>query len=305
MAWRFEPGENLSVAFRRVAEEEVGKIRAALAGDTPRATGIHEARQSFKRLRALLRLAGSSSHDQRLFRDAGRRLSGSRDQTVILESFDKIVAGSDLPRDEVDALRAHLAGNGHAGGGADTEAGIRAVLGLLDEASQRMAALPWPEDAEALAKALKRSQARLGKAWKKARKSGKPPTLHEWRKRVKDQAAQLRLLRRVASPSLRARHADEKKAAELIGEEHDFWMLAERLSAAGFPDRFVATRDRLIATIAARRAALCKEAFKLGKRFSAQKPKAFARELTKAWERADRASRKAAAAEKRATSPQP
>ena len=65
MAWRFEPGEDLKKAFRRVAEEEIASVRAGLAGEADRASAIHEARQGFKRLRALaglrhLRLADAS-----------------------------------------------------------------------------------------------------------------------------------------------------------------------------------------------------------------------------------------------------
>jgi hypothetical protein len=306
MAWRLEPGEDLAPAFRRVAEEELAKIRARLTEGASRARGVHEARQGFKRLRALLRLAGSFPEDQKLYRDAGRRLAGSRNQTVLLESFDKMVAGSGLPREDLNILRAHLTANGGEVGGEDTEAGVRDVLIQLEDASARMAALPWPGDADALAKALKRSQARLKKAWKTARKSDDPHALHEWRKRVKDQAAQLRLLRRVASPSLRARHADEKKVAEMLGEEHDYWMLTERLEAAGFPDHTLATRDLILAATALRRDRLRKDAFKCGKSFSSQKPKAFARELTAAWVKASkRARRKSSSAETRATSPQP
>ena len=58
MAWRFEPGEGLRKAFRRVSAEEIAKVRAGLSGpEADRDKAIHEARQAFKRLRALVRLA--------------------------------------------------------------------------------------------------------------------------------------------------------------------------------------------------------------------------------------------------------
>lgn len=311
MAWRFEPGENLGDAFRRVAAEEVGKIRAALCNDSDRAKGVHEARQGFKRLRALLRLARPSlgarfDEENRVWRDAGRQLSGSRDRTVMLETFDRIAADCALPAGDADRLRAHLAGNGSDDGSAGVEANVREVLAMTDDTARRLAALPWPEDADALAKGLKRGQARLRKAWRNARETEEPMALHDWRKRVKDQAAHLRLLRGAAPSALRARHGEEKKAAELLGEEHDHWLLAERLWVARVPASLSAVRDQLLVAVGERRDALRKEAFKLGKGFSAQKPKALARELTAAWEKASaRANGRPRRANGPAISPQP
>jgi hypothetical protein len=292
-----------------VAGEEIAKVRAGLADDSrDRAKAIHEARQGFKRLRALLRLAQASlgptfDDENRLWRDAGRQLAGSRDQTVLLESFDKIVAdcGGGLPREDVVRLRSHLAADGGEPGRSDVEASVRGVLIMLEAAEGRIAALEWPAGVKALAKGLKRSQARLRTSWKAARKTEEPMAFHDWRKRVKDQSAQLRLLRRIVPPSFRSRHGDEKKTAELLGEEHDFWLLAERLSNEGFPAHALATRDVLLGAVSERRETLRDAAFKLGKAFSSQQAKTFARELTAAWENAG-ARRRGKSAEKRAIS---
>ena len=95
MTWRFEPGEGLQNAFRRVAAEEIARVRSSLgAPDADRNAVIHEARQGFKRLRGLTRLAkpqlgADFDAENRRWRDAGRLLSGSRDITVLLETFDK------------------------------------------------------------------------------------------------------------------------------------------------------------------------------------------------------------------------
>jgi hypothetical protein len=237
-----------------------------------------------------------------MWRDAGRQSAGSRDQTVLLQTFNKIVADLEVPREDAQCLRAHLSANG-AGNGSDVETSVGSVLVLLDDAAERIGALAWPEDADALAKGLKRSQARLRKSWKAARKTAEPMALHDWRKRVKDQAALLRLLRRVAPAALRSRHGEEKKTAELLGEEHDCWMLGERLAEEDFPAQASTARDALLAAIGDRRAALRDEAFKRGKAFSSQKAKAFARELTAAWEKAcARANGKGGSAERRAIS---
>jgi CHAD domain-containing protein len=309
MAWRFEPGEALGKAFRRVAAEEIAKVRGGLTDpQKDRAKAIHEARQGFKRLRALLRLAkpsvGSAFGDEnRRWRDAGRQLAGTRDQTVLMETFDKLVdhCGADLPESDLKRLRSFVVANGAEGGDLHGEVGVRYVLDLIDDAQKRLDELHWPGNAKALARALHGSQRKLKETWKKARKSVKPADLHEWRKRVKDQSSQLRLFRKVAPPALRSRHDDAKKTAELLGEEHDYWMLEERLSDDALPAEAAATRDVLLGEIGKIRAALRSDALNLGKGFSSQGAGAFAREMTAAWEKAARAKAKAARA-KQATS---
>lgn len=98
----------------------------------------------------------------------------------------------------------------------------------------------------------------------------------------------MRLFRRMASETLRARHGEEKQVAELLGEEHDFWMLAERLERDGLPPEILPARDVMLAEARARRRLLRKEASRLGGAFSAEKGKAFARDMTVAWKEASR-----------------
>jgi CHAD domain-containing protein len=294
MAWRFEPGEALGDAFRRVAAEEIAKVRAGLTDpQKERAKAVHEARQGFKRLRALLRLAKPSlgsdfAEENRRWRDAARRLAGTRDLTVLMETFGKVVGhcGGELSKDDLERLRAFVVAHHGSGDDSQSEVSIRSVIGLIAEGERRVDELHWPDSTKALTKALHGSQRRLKQTWKKARGSAEPTELHEWRKRVKDQSAQMRLFRHVVPSDLRSRHSDEKKTAELLGEEHDFWMLEERLSDEGWPAEVAATRDVLLDEIAKRRAALRCDAFKLGKGFSSQGAGAFAKEIASAWEKA-------------------
>ena len=179
MVWRFEPGEELRSAFRRVAKEEIDKIRAGLrAGEADRARAIHEARQGFKRLRALARLARPAlgarfTAENRRWRDAGRLLSGSRDRTVLMQSFEKALAelDLDLPAAAARSLRKRIAGGGSVPPAGDADAKVEHVLCLLDTAAGEIAVLDWPNDTEVLLKGLRQGQARLRKRWKKAGKA--------------------------------------------------------------------------------------------------------------------------------------
>jgi len=296
MAWRFEPGEGLRKAFRRVSAEEIEKVRAGLSGpEDSREKAIHEARQAFKRLRALVRLAkpplGSDfAAENKRWRDAGRLLSGSRDITVLLQSFDKLVGegGAGYPARVATRLRSRIAGKDANGASHDIEAKLHEVLSLLGEAEEAVAELDWPNSKSALLHGFHRGQKRLRNDWETACNGVKPDALHSWRKRVKDQAAQLRLFRRIVPAEFRDRIAAEKETAELLGDEHDLWLLSEKLGGATLPPDLSDFRDKLLKTIEEQRAALRKKAFRKGEDFSSERAGKFAKAIGEGWEKASK-----------------
>ena len=294
MVWRFEPGEGLRKAFRRVCAEEIAKVRVGLSGpEDSRDKAIHEARQAFKRLRALVRLAkpplGSDfAAENKRWRDAGRLLAGSRDTTVLLQCFDRLVeeSGDACSARAAKRLRSRIAKNGANGAGDDLDANLREVLALLDEAETSVAELDWPNSKRALLHGFHRGQKRLRRDWRAACDGAEAEALHSWRKRVKDQAAQLRLFRRIVPAGFRARIGAEKETAELLGNEHDLWLLCEKLRGTTLPSDLSEVRDKLLKKIENHRDALRKEAFKKGEEFSSQKAGAFADAIGAAWEKA-------------------
>jgi CHAD domain-containing protein len=297
MAWRFDPGEALPDAFRRVAAEESAAIQADLSsGDAERDTAVHQARRRFKRLRALLRLARPAlgaqfSAENRCWRDAGRKLAAKRDAAVLGASFDAMAGrcGDAVPEADLARLRAHVTGHGRspAGGSHDLDRVLQSVLGDLYQATERLGRLDWPESRKDLFRGLLHSQRRLRKSWKRARGGSDPEALHEWRKRVKDQMAQLGLLRKVIPDDLKERRKDEKRVAELLGEHRDMLLLCGSLAGA-VPPGTEASRDLLLKETGVRRRDLCSEALKAGEALSAQKAKHFAKQLATSWDKASR-----------------
>jgi CHAD domain-containing protein len=297
MVWRFEPGEDLQKAFRRAAAEEIARIRESLSGvSEDKNAAIHSARQGFKRLRALTRLAkpqlGEGFERENLrWRDAGRLLSGARDTTVLLQTFDKLIAdcGGKVPADGVRRLRSRVAKRGPRNGrGALDVEQVEDALRILDDAEHAVSSLRWPKTIQSLAGGLKQGQRRLRRKWRKASESSEADALHAWRKCVKDQAAQLRLFRRVLTGSLRDRRNEEKETAELLGGEHDLWLLNERLGEMTLPPALAVTRDVLCAEIGGHRDKLRRAAFEKGEPFSSEKPKAFAATVRDAWVKASK-----------------
>jgi hypothetical protein len=101
LAYRFEQGESVEAGFRRIADEQLGKIVGRLKRQRDGETTIHDARKSLKRLKALLKLVrrGLSSKDYRreynTMRDAGRLLSGARDFEVMPGTLASLAAVSE------------------------------------------------------------------------------------------------------------------------------------------------------------------------------------------------------------------
>ena len=225
MAWRFQPGEELDAAFRRVAAEEVGYVRGMLAAsDCDREQAVHQTRRSFKRLRALLRLAKPSlgsaySKENRRWRDAGRLLSATRDAHVLMQTLDAVLArcADGLTAQEGDDMRRRLrAKAGPSDRSADAvERDIETVVGMVEAAEKEAGKLAWPRDVDELRRGLKRSQSRLRQSWKAARKHPEAAeNLHEWRKCVKDYAAQMGLFREILPHELKACRKDARDLAE-------------------------------------------------------------------------------------------
>lgn len=299
MTWRFEPEEELGAAFRRVALEELAKVQSALrSGGAAQDVAIHEARRSFKKLRALARLARPSlgaafRAENARWRNAGRLLSAARDAAVLSQTFESVTkaCGDDLPPDGVAALRDAIDGTGGSGDGAVASPPVDEVLRIVDLAAAEMGSLQWPQTRKDVFRALRDSQDRLRRSWKAARNDGSSEALHEWRKRVKDFAAQTSLFKAGLSGELKAHRRSAKELAEVLGTEHDLSILAEKLAAVPAHPQGIRSRDHILACIDERQDELRRDAFAKGDELSARRGKAFAHALVTNWElaAADRA----------------
>ena len=97
MAYRLKLKEPLAKGVRRIAGEQLGDAAARLEGGSNPETGVHEARKSLKRTRALLRLVRPGLGETNFrkanarLRDFARSLSAVRVRDVVralLESLE-------------------------------------------------------------------------------------------------------------------------------------------------------------------------------------------------------------------------
>lgn len=136
--------------------------------------------------------------------------------------------------------------------------------------------VPEFDGRELMAAALVKAYAKGQGAMASARTTLSTPDLHRWRKAVKGYWHLVRLARTRLPKRITETAADLDRLGEALGLGNDHALLAEKLALSPTGDPALM---RQLALIAKRRNALEAEAFALGDRIYATKPKAFARKL--------------------------
>lgn len=291
MAYRLSiAADDVAGSVRRCAHEQLdGAVAQLQRADEDPVDAVHEARKHLKKTRALLRLArpalGAKAYrrENGALRDAGLALSGARDADVLVETAHKLAErfAGQQSADLFAQLRGALAAEAAAQRGVDGAGSAEraAVVDALRAASGRVER--WPlrrADWEDLLAGLTRAYARGREAFAAARAETTPERLHAWRKRAKDLWYHQRLLT-PAWPGLLEAQAEQAHAlTELLGDDHDLAVLAERLAR---PEPLApavdADRDALLALVGERSDELRAAATRLGRRVYAESPKAFSR----------------------------
>jgi CHAD domain-containing protein len=278
-AYRLRLEEPLREEIVRVAVGRIDHALDELRGDTDSSPeqAVHEARKDMKKLRALLRLVGDKAirREAAVFRDAARELAGLRDADVMLATLDRLEAGTGPLRQALEAHRIRTAGGAHGPASG-------AATAMLEEARERVAG--WPLEGDGFAEGLLRSYRRGRRAWRTARKEPSTENLHEWRKRVKDLWYHLSLLEEAWKPVMTALSDEAHELSDRLGDDHDLAVLLEWASEHA-PD----SAD-LEPLVAGRRRELQHDAFVLGARLYADKPRAFVGRVERWWQASARAA---------------
>jgi len=292
MAYRLSFADDVPSGVRQCAREQLaGAVqRLVRASDDP-VTAVHEARKHLKKTRALLRLVrpalGRRAYraENDALRDAGLALSGARDADVRVQTAARLAehAAGQLPADVFEALGAALAAEAApaAGDGHDATR-FATVIEQLRAAELRVER--WPlDDAgwDAVLAGLARAYARGHAGFATARATPEPELLHAWRKRAKDLWYHQRLLAPAWPDVVGAQGEAAHLLSELLGDDHDLAVLAERLAddAPPLAPAADAQRAMLRVLVAQRSEQLRAEAMRLGHRVYAESPKAFDRRL--------------------------
>jgi CHAD domain-containing protein len=286
MGYRLDLAAPVPDALRAVLVERLehahGALREAQAG-TAAAEAVHSARKDIKKARALLRLArpglaeAAYRAENGALRDIARSLTAAREADVLTETFALVAArlAGRVAEPELDALRERTAEIADAlrpaatpGAGAIPEQTVSA----LAEAVARAHALDLDRcDTGTLVAGSVRAYARGAQALATARHDTTAEHLHNWRKRAKDLWYHQRLLRDAWPDVLKAQADAADQLTKLLGDDHDLSQLAGHL-----PDEAA-----VLKAITELRAELQDDAWLLGHRLYAEKPKAFGRRLAR------------------------
>jgi CHAD domain-containing protein len=292
-AYRLQPGEGAGEGVRRIARGQIDLAREGLEGRGDIGESVHEARKAFKRVRALVRLARVPLGDEAYrrenvaFRDAGRKLAGVRDATVMAQTLDDVVARhrDELPEGAFAGLRDALSAEADAAHERieDDRAAVDDVLAGLEHARARVAAWPLPDggDAAILAPGFERIYRRGRRALRAAREEPGTERLHELRKRAKDLWHAAQVMRPVAPKRMKRLARRAHDLSDVVGEDHD---LAVLLDAARERSQALAPGERELLTVLVgrRRAELQQRALETGRQVYARKPRKLAKAVSRA-----------------------
>jgi CHAD domain-containing protein len=251
-----------------------------------RAEVVHEARKTIKRMRALAQLLRYELGEQEFkrvnesLRAAGQRLSGARDAEVRLATLERLSRRHPkaLALDGIEILRTRLEGERK-----QTEEPTHQQEVLEDIANMRSDLARWnlvDHDFEAILPGLRRIYRDGRRRYTRVRRAHgrNAEDVHDWRKRVKSLYYALDMIGGDKKKEVRDNTKRADRLGDLLGEEHDLWMLCAYVEAhsAAFGEDSDA-RATLLKLIERRREALRGRALNLGERLYKRKPGAFVR----------------------------
>jgi hypothetical protein len=245
--------EDLGAALRGIADQQLSLAADFLSRPGGhRHKGVHQARKSIRRVRAILALtrvplgpgAEALSH---VLSEINRGLSRTRDAQALVEAIDHLAAQTKdekwlkllgrARRNAVEARRGVL----QEALAVDPE--MLQARTLLKQLKAALGDLPWSavtkHDVEA-AFSLGREKTR--KAAKKAGRTGEDEDWHRWRRKARRQSQQQRILAEAGIDS--TVKYDDKDIATLLGKQQDFSLLLEFCESGHSPIRW-ADRNQL------------------------------------------------------------
>jgi hypothetical protein len=280
MAFGLPKNESVPHGLKRLLAKEV-KSAAEKLGQSPLTNrAIRGARKHIKKSRALLRLVPKDVRgqaEQRL-RTSGRSLSQVRDASAMVGTARGLCKpqGEALVTSACELVSDHLA---------EHEARLKrrhrliavAARKQLKSISRAMRRLHVKGiDDDQLERGVRRAYAKAQREMQRAAKESTAVSFHEWRKRVKTLAYQVRALS-IRAPGFR-RHADQlKRLARQLGREHNLQVLQTYVARGHAAPKQRRTLTRLTSLAEARQQQLQEAALRAGERIFADTPKSFAR----------------------------
>lgn len=290
MSYRLKLNEPLDKGFRRIAAEQIAVAIGELASGPDRVVAVHETRKAMKRIRALLKLIRPALADvdykreNRRFGDIARLLSGTRDEDVLKATAARMAVRAG---ERAQALAAGLA----VADGGDRTPPVRQAIDALEEAREAIDKLAVRKSFSWVRRGLEKSYRSGRRSMVAAYEDGQDESFHEWRKAVQAHWRHMLLVSRCWPQVMEARAALAREAAELLGEDHDLYVLIQTLKAKSTNGKEAAGARAMIAAAHARQRLIRHELTAMGKMLFAEPPSEFAARIALYWSAAKAARR--------------
>ena len=292
MSFQLHADQGIQKNIRRIARQQIDKaINEIDDTELDRHEAIHQVRKRCKKLRGLIRLVqpvlGSSYQRENAgFKEIADALAVLRDEQSLVEVLEDLLASlKPSERKQFNPVLQNLCERRDA---AASRSGQNPDVLLAETRKQlktiRKRVARWRLDTEgypAVRGGFKLTYKRGRKTMKQAYKSEQASDFHEWRKRVKYHMHHLKLLDLLWPDVTKVWRKQTKALADILGQDHDLALLRELLSVEGKSLADDALRQQLSAVIAKEQQRLRAQAWSIGQRFHAEKPKA----LNKRWKR--------------------
>jgi CHAD domain-containing protein len=254
---------------------------------------IHEARTSFKKMRALLRLVRKETGEAAYksanvaFRDAGRKLSVVRDSWVLHQTTKALAQRyEELLADNAFATILRRLRNRHTELLEDFRSNHRReeVLEVLENMKEPIRNLPVAStNFQAFYGGLRKVYNRGREAALLAWETGTTEILHDWRKRVKYLYYQLGYLQQIWPKELDAFENSLQQLSDLLGEDHDLAVLVEILNEEDNLTKDPKHGALLKSIITREREAIQQKLWPLAQRLYKEEPEQFAGRISAYW----------------------
>jgi CHAD domain-containing protein len=295
MAYVFKPNQSIAHNINRILGEEVTAALDALKSpDQINPETIHTIRKRIKKIRALFRLVRSGlkekdfQHKNSQFRTIGHRLGPLRDATVMIKTLTKLgqAQPAGVPTRVLATLHKALLQQQDQAASAFFQEGnqINEVARAFAKASRKATGLSKKHTGfGVMAPNLKSIYRRARKALKVAIDDPGIDQLHELRKDVKTLWYHTRLLLPIWPGLFKAYEQEFGRLGELLGDDHDFGVVAQAIEADQLLVRNKPTKEALLRGLQAQRDQLQAQIFPLAHRLLAEKPGVFVNRLNLHW----------------------
>jgi CHAD domain-containing protein len=297
--FRLVLGESVDKGLRRIVTEEIESATAHLRkeDDSLHGDGIHEARKSIKKVRAIVRLlmpglGAAGFRDNRALRDAGRALSKLRDAAALIETVEALSERyfADPAMEQLSVVRSAL--RRHLEDTVRSE-DIRTVVGgaVASLKGVRKRASKWQIAGGAFAAIAPGLDTTYRHGRKRLRQAEANPTsenLHDLRKRIKDHWYHVRLLdgplRLTLDGGFASRDKQLRELQEWLGDDHNLTVLQQAIQAD--PSSYGGKKNvpAVVDLIGRAQSELRKQALAGASRIYDSKPKVHLQETGEAWD---------------------